>query len=157
MTYDNTAVATRPGTRARLATPALAAAGIGALLTVLAPFLPWATVSVGAESLTANGLEEDMNGRITIVLGAAALVVVGVLALRAIKGLWVLLPILGLLVTFVGWAQTRKLQNTIDAIGAPDSAGVGASNGLGVWLTILGGVLLLATAVLVPALRRRGA
>jgi hypothetical protein len=158
VTYENTAapVATRRRGPSRLATPALGVAALGALLTVLAPFLPWASVSVASESLTLKGLDEDMNGKITIVLGLAALAVVAVLALRAIKGLWVLLPILGLLIAFVGWAQTRKLQNTLDEIGVgTDAAGISASNGIGVWLTILGGILLLATAVLVPMTRRR--
>jgi hypothetical protein len=158
MTYDNIAapVTVRRRGASRLATPALGAAALGALLTVLAPFLPWASVSVASETLTLKGLDEDMNGKITLVLGIAAVVVVAALAMRAIKGLWVLLPILGLLIAFVGWAQTRKLQNTLDAVGiGSDTAGISASNGIGVWLTILGGLLLLATAVLVPMTRRR--
>jgi hypothetical protein len=158
VTYENIAapVAARRRGATRLATPALGVAALGALLTVLAPFLPWASVSVASETLTLKGLDEDMNGKITIVLGIAAVVVVAVLAMRAVKGVWVLLPVLGLLIVLVGWAQTRKLQNTLDAVGVgSDAAGITASNGIGVWLTILGGLLLLATAVLVPMTRRR--
>jgi hypothetical protein len=163
MTYQSTEPATvRSRGRSRLATPALATAAVGALLTVVAPFLTWATLTLPGEarSTTANGLDTDMNGRVTLWLGVAAVVVVAVLAVRAIKGLWVLLPILGLLITFVGWAQTRKLQNTIDdiaTVSADLARSVQASNGIGVWLTILGGILLLATAVLVPVTRRRAA
>ena len=119
--------------------------------------LNWATLTLQGETpVTASGLDSEMNGRFTVVLGLVALVIVAVLALRPVKGLWVLLPILGLLITFIGWAQTRKLQNTLDAIGVGTSDAVKATNGIGVWLTIAGGVLLLATAVLVPATRRRG-
>jgi uncharacterized membrane protein len=158
MTYENIAapVATRRRGAARLSAPALGVAALGALLTVVATFLNWATLTLQGETpVTANGLDEDMNGRITVVLGLVALVVVGVLALRAVKGLWVVLPVLGLLITFIGWAQTRKLQNTLDAIGVGATDAVKATNGIGVWLTIVGGILLLATAVLVPATRRR--
>lgn len=160
MTYENTAVAARPGVGSRLANPALATAAVGALLTVLAPFLPWASITLPGEkgATSYNGLADEFNGRFTIYVGIVAVVVVAVLAVKRIKGLWVLLPILGLVVTFVGWAQTQKLQNTVDeitAISADAGAAVHVSNGIGVWLTILGGVLLLATAVLFPMTRRR--
>jgi len=159
MTYENITapVAARRRGSSRLSTPGLAVAGLGALLTVVATFLNWATLTLQGETpVTANGLDSEMNGRFTVVLGIVAVLIVALLAARPVKGLWVLLPILGLLITFIGWAQTRKLQNTLDAIGVGVSDAVKASNGIGVWLTILGGVLLLATAVVVPMTRRRG-
>src|SRR3712207_7978394 len=71
MTYENMAapVATRRRPAPRLSTPALGVAALGALLTVVATFLNWATLTLQGETpVTANGLDEDMNGRITVVL-----------------------------------------------------------------------------------------
>ena len=143
-----------PRIRRRLPPLALGVAAVGAVLTIVAPFLRWATLAVGEESLTANGLDQDMNGKISIWLGVVSALVVAVLVLRAVKGLWVLLPVLGAMIVFVGWAQTRKLQNTLDATGLANTGTVSASNGPGVWLTAVGGLLLLSTLVLVPVLRR---
>ncbi|HYY12145.1 MAG TPA: hypothetical protein VE781_14510 [Kineosporiaceae bacterium] len=163
MTYQSTEpVALRGRSRSKLTTAGLATAAAGAVLTLIAPFLPWAAIALPGEkdATNYNGLADEMNGKFTIWLGLVAVVVVAVLAVRAIKGLWVLLPILGLLVTFVSWAQTAKLQNTIDEIASLSSAAAEAtkaSNGIGVWVSLLGGILLLATAVVVPVTRRRAA
>ncbi len=167
MSADSTLVAPKPrSSTARFPRPALAVAGAGAVLTVLATQLTWTTASVTAagttDSLVLKGTDPDMNGRFTLVLGLLALAVVAVLALRAVKGLWILLPVLGALVLLVSWAQTVKVSNTLDEAADLTSGSAASglmqtemSNGPGLWLTVLAGLLLLATAVLVPVLRRR--
>lgn len=154
---------TRPVARRRLPIAALTVAAAGALATVLATFLTWATASVSGpgvnDVMAMKGLDDEINGRITIVLGILALLVVALLALRPVKGLWTLLPILGALIVVISWANTVKVQNTVNDI-AEITSGVGGLmkaevvNGPGVWLSIAGGALLLSTAVLVPVLRR---
>ena len=157
-----------PARSRRLPVPALAVAGAGALLTVVAVFLTWVTASVTVagetQTLTLVGTDEGVNGTFTLVIGIIALAVVGLLAWRPVRGLWLLLPLAGALVVLLVWASTVKVQRTIEEISALTS-GAGADvsslvsssveNGLGLWVTLAGGILLLATAVLVPVLRRR--
>lgn len=164
MSTDSAFVAERTrSATSRLPLAALAVAAAGALITVLATLLTWATASVSGpgmnDVMTMKGLDDEINGRITVVLGILALIVVALLALRPVKGLWTVLPILGALVVLISWANTVKVKNTVDEI-AEITSGVGGVmkaevvNGAGVWLSIAGGALLLSTAVLVPVLRR---
>jgi hypothetical protein len=170
MTHESTAPVTRPGTRASakarspLPVPALAIAALGGLLTVAATFLTWvtATVVVGDQRVldeALRGTDGELHGTKTLALAVVALAVTALLLRARTSRAWVLLPVLGALILLLGWASTVKVANTAEQA-AQLTSGLGSTvdtqvaNGPGLWLAVLGGVLLLATAVLVPVLRR---
>lgn len=123
-------------------TPATTVLGVSAIVLVIAAFLPWATVSALGASISVNGLDGS-DGYITIICGAY----LGFIAWRAMQrqpvskgmviGMWVAAGI----ATAIG---VMNFSSVDDNVGAAALAGVSASVGIGLWLTILGGLGALA-------------
>ena len=126
-------------------------AGAG-LIVGIAAFLTWGSVEFGNRSFSINGVtgsdvpgdEETRDGIITLILAIPA-VVFGVL--RALGRLPLVGAIVGLVVgALVVLIAIIDIQDVSDAVsGAP--AGVEASVGIGLWLTLAGGVVMALASI----------
>jgi hypothetical protein len=127
------------------------AAGAGAI-AFISGFLTWgkaeAKSGLGAAfSKSAKGTETDFNGKFTLILGLIAL---GVAVFMLVKPSaqaflatrsWV--P-LGILMAILALLSLNKLHNTQDAIGGTS---IDVSAGIGLWLTIVAGLAIVAAGV----------
>ncbi len=112
---------------------------VAAVVVMVAAFLPWATLD-GLVSLSLAGTEAD--GVITLVLGGAA-AVLGIL--RALgMGRWtaIIAVLIGLVILLIAIVD-------IADVGSIADLGVAtASVGIGLWVTLVGAVAMVATAAL---------
>jgi hypothetical protein len=126
---------------------------VGGVLGVLGAFLPWARVTYGGLfTHTYHGVSAGRDGKITVVLA------VSVLGLTAAAFLgWVrnwqrpVLAILGLIIAFIALADLAASPS----VGSAEQARLGlsakitSSNGIGEWLTLIAGILVVIGVVLV--------
>jgi hypothetical protein len=148
-------------------TPGLLTAAVGALLTFLAAFLTWATVEVtsraggpivGGGTRSVSGLEGDRLGKATLVLAIAAVLLIVLLLAPASRrwGWWVLLACGLLVIAFAvidlvsisDSSDLRRRLASIPGCNGPIQCTGDRTAGVGVWLTIAGGVLICVGALL---------
>jgi hypothetical protein len=148
-------------------TPGLLTSAIGALLTFLAAFLTWATVEltsraggplVGGGTRSVIGLQGDRLGKATLVLAIAALLLVALLAAPASRPWgWIPLATAGALIVVLAVVDLISISDASDLrhrlAAVPGCQQVvqcsgDRSAGIGVYLTILGGLAVLAGALL---------
>jgi hypothetical protein len=134
---------------------------LGGLLGVLGAFLTWATVDYGGLAThTYRGVSAGRDGKITVVL---AVLVVGI-AVAALLGWfrgWMraTLAILGLVIAFIAIADIAASPS----VGSEEqarlhvTAQVTSSNGVGEWLTLVAGILVVVGVVLVGRYSRASA
>lgn len=128
----------------------------GAILGVVGLLCPWATISAdfaGVEE-SGNGFDPDFFG-VPILLALAVGVVAAVATLRA-RFAALLTMLSAATVSLLAIAGNAKVGNTrseMEALGAQAAADA-VSTGIGVWLTLLAGVVMLVGAVL--AIRKGG-
>jgi hypothetical protein len=148
-------------------TPGLITAAVGALITFFAAFLTWATVDVtsrvgglppGGGIPAATGLEGNRLGKATIVLAIAVLLLIALMQLPATRPkAWIVLAVAGglimalALLDLVAISSSSDLPDRLAAVPAC-SQGIQCtaerSAGIGVYLTILGGLVVLIGALL---------
>lgn len=115
---------------------------ISAIVVIVATFLPWAKI-MGLISVT--GFEGD--GKYTLIAGIIALVLI----LTKKAPLWAAL-VLGLVVAVVGVIDINGMSNSIQAIGGMGEgnpfADLAVEIGIGLYLTVLGGLGLIAAPLI---------
>lgn len=115
----------------------------GTAVVAVAALLPWATVNAGFISVTKAGTDGD--GIITLVL---ALVVGGLLLAKWKAGLSravvIVSLVLGAIVLAIGTYDVIDVASTVEE---NEFVEVRASVGIGLWLTVLGGIAMLAGAI----------
>jgi hypothetical protein len=155
-------------------TPGLLTAAVGALVTFLAAFLTWATVEVtsraggplvGGGTRSVIGLQGDRLGKATLVLAVASLVLVALLAAPASRrwgwiplacagGLIAVLAVLDLVSISDASDLRERLAQVPGCVQVVQCSG-DRSAGVGVYLTILGGLAVLVGALLHAKLGQR--
>ncbi|HEY8547284.1 MAG TPA: DUF2510 domain-containing protein [Acidimicrobiales bacterium] len=125
----------------------------GALVVALGALLPWVKVTAPfVGTITKAGTEGD--GVLTL-LGA---LIFGGLVVRGLMGRWSRGQVIGALVvaslvTLVAVIDTADVANRVGDLA--DDAAVDASVGIGLWLTLLGGIVAVAGTITALASRRR--
>lgn len=121
------------------------------VVLVIAAFLAWATASAFGETGALNGIDlfsdgsPIFNGVVTVLLGVIATILV--LAAPDNEATTIIGAVLGLLVVLIGLAFLVVPQTAYgDLLGGAIDLGF-ADSGIGVYLTILGGVGVLAGGV----------
>lgn len=121
---------------------------ISTVVLLVAAFLAWATASAFGASGSLNGIDlfsegsPIFNGVVTVLLGVVATVLV--LAAPDNEGATIVATVLGLLVVLIGLAFIAAPQTAYgDLLGGAVDFGL-AETGIGVYLTILGGIGVLA-------------
>lgn len=109
---------------------------IASALVVIGAFLTWATVSGFGQSESATGLDED--GTITLIIGIAT---IGAALFLKGRNRMIAVLIGGALVTLIAVIDVVDVMTAAD-----DFEGLEASVGIGLWLTLLGGIGILAGA-----------
>ena len=137
---------------ARLGNPGWVLILVGGVLGVLAAFLTWASVDYGGlASHRYTGVDAGRDGKITIVL-AVLVLVVAALAFAGVVRAWQrgVLAVLGLVIAFVAMADlfASPSVGTQEQARLGTTAHITSSNGIGVWLTLLGGVLVVVGTAL---------
>jgi Protein of unknown function (DUF2510) len=120
----------------------------GVALMVVGALLPWREAQVGNESFSTNGIDGD--GALAVML--AVTVVILLVLLERSRRLAVFL--IGLGVVGVGFAlfEIVDVSREADELGAGEAArGITANVGSGPWVVLVGGILILAGAVLALA------
>jgi hypothetical protein len=140
-------------------------AAVGGLAAIVAAPLTWATAKFGGESTNLGGLDEGINsGRIEIVLGIVALVLVAawvmkvkvpaVAGIPTIPALVVLVGVLILVVVvstyFNNWFVETSLKDSADAAKA---VGGEVSLGIGFFLAAAAGIVAVVGG-LIPIVRK---
>jgi hypothetical protein len=117
---------------------------VGAGLLMFGSFLPWVKASIGLLSVEKNGIDGD--GMFTLVLGAGAILLFGLLRNTAGR---VLTLIAALLAAAVAFYDVVDVQQAADDLASRSSTfTINASVGVGLWLAALGSVVLLVGTVL---------
>lgn len=148
-------------------TTGLLTVAVGGLLTFLAAFLTWATVEltsraggplVGGGTRSVSGLEGDRLGKATIVIAVAVLLLVVLLVTPAARRAgWIALAIAGALIIGFALIDLLQISDSSDlrerlAQVPGCSQGIQCtgerSAGIGVYLTLLGGLIVLIGALL---------
>ena len=119
---------------------------VSTAVILIGALLPWATVSTPFGTLSMAGTEGD--GVLT--LGAAVVAAAVLLFGRGRRGAAIASAVVGVLVTLVG---VYDLANVADAAAEASNEFARASAGVGLWLTVVGGIALTACSV-VGAVRR---
>jgi drug/metabolite transporter (DMT)-like permease len=131
---------------------------LGGLLGVLGAFLTWAKVDYGGlASHTYRGVSAGRDGKITVVLSVLVLGVTAAAFLGWARG-WMraTLVVLGLVIAFIAIADLAASPS----VGSEERARlrtpvqVTSSNGIGEWLTLVAGILVVIGAVLVARYSR---
>ena len=149
------------------ATPGLLTAAVGTLVTFLAAFLTWASVEVtsraggpliGGGTRSVSGLEGDRLGKGTLVLAIAAALLIVLLAAPASRSWgWIALLVAGALIVLLALLDLVSISDASDlrsrladipGCGGPVSCTGDRSAGIGVYLTILGGLVIMVGALL---------
>jgi hypothetical protein len=123
-------------------------AAVGGLLVGVGSFLPWATItSPFIGDLTVAGTAAD--GKITLVIGVAILIVAALRLLRPSTPALVqrLTILFGLIVVAVGIMDVINVSSVSTEVGGQDVATV--SVGFGLWVVILGGLLAIVGGIVV--------
>jgi hypothetical protein len=148
--------------------PGALTAAIGGLLTFLAAFLTWASVEVtsraggpslvGGGTRTVSGLEGDRLGKATLVLAIAALLLTALLMAPSTRSwTWIALAVAGGLIIALALIDLAAISDASDLrerlASIPGCSQVvqctgDRSAGIGVYLTILGGLAVLVGALL---------
>jgi hypothetical protein len=139
----------------------LAAATLGALAIVGGSAAPWSHVPLGPVEFTELGLEAD--GKVTIVLGALALVLLGAYAFLRQRDLAGGAALAALVVAGLAAAyevNVRRASGRVGArIAAVDPGAVtsqfAARTGVGLWICLAGATLLAGAALSIVAGRGR--
>jgi hypothetical protein len=148
-------------------TPGLLVASVGALLTFLAAFLVWATVEVfssvggpaiGGGSRSVSGLEGDRLGKATLVVAIAALLLIGLLLAPASRRWgWAVLLVCGVLIAGLALLDLVSISDASDlrqrlaqvpGCGGSVQCSGDRRAGIGVWLTIAGGAVIVLGAAM---------
>lgn len=108
---------------------------VGAIILIIGALLPWATVNVGLFQQSILGIQGD--GGIVSLAGGAALLVVGI----ARKGIIGKNYSYG--VTIVGVLAGIWLVSKLGAVLTTTTQGVSTSVGAGLWLSLIGPVLVV--------------
>jgi hypothetical protein len=117
---------------------------IGAGLLIFGSFLPWVKASIGLLSVEKNGIDGD--GVFTLVLGAAAVLLFGLVRNSAGR---VLTLVAALLAAAVAFYDVIDVQQAADDLASRSSSfTINASVGIGLWLAAMGSVVLLAGVIL---------
>jgi hypothetical protein len=136
-------------------------AGTG-LLVAIAAFLTWGTIDAFGGSFDINGVtgsdvpgdDETKDGVLTLILAIPA---VGFAVVRAIGQLSLTAAIIGAvagaLIVLIAIVDMADISNTGDDLPG-GGAGIEASIGIGLWLTLIGG-LAMALASIVGIIKRR--
>jgi hypothetical protein len=131
---------------------------LGGLLGVLGAFLTWATVDyAGLATHTYRGVSAGRDGKITVVLAVLVLGITAAAFLGWVRG-WMrpVLAILGLVIAFIAIADLAASPS----VGSEEqarlrvTAQVTSSNGIGEWLTLVAGILVVVGVVLVARYSR---
>jgi len=122
---------------------------LSGLLLVAGAFLPWATLSnsLGA-SYTITGIEAD--GIFTIVIGAVIVLVSYLLIIRKAKGKksGIGLFVVGLVALVIGAIDTMGVNQVIEEKkSVMAQSGIAAHVGIGLYLTLIGGILALIAGI----------
>jgi len=120
----------------------------GCLLAIIGAFLVWATVSGGGVEIDIKGTDEDKDGTITLILAIIAAAAIWFIAAKP----WVIWVALAASVLFL----LVGLYDTIDIMGTDVPEGVSISVGIGLWLTVLGGILATAATVMIKMNASKG-
>ena len=115
-----------------------------ASVTLIGSMLPWATVSIpflGQTSLAGT----DGDGILTLIVATIALLVLTVsfLGNRNLKHIALISLLCGIVITFIDLTTMATLENAF--ADDPDLRGL-ASAGIGLYMTIIGGLALAASA-----------
>jgi len=134
---------------------------LGGLVGVLGAFLTWATVDYGGLAThTYRGVSAGRDGKITVVLAVLVLGIAATAFLGWVRG-WMrpALAILGLVIAFIAIADLAASPS----VGSEEqarlkvTAQVTSSNGIGEWLTLVAGILVVVGVVLVGRYSRASA
>jgi hypothetical protein len=134
-----------------------------AIVVAVAAFLTWGTVGVLDSSYDVNGVtgsdipgdDEPNDGIITLIF---ALAVLGFALVRALGALsltaGIIGTVLGALITLVAIIDIADFQDTKDEVRALSGGAVDVSIGIGLWLTLAAGAVMLVVGV-VGIVKRR--
>ena len=117
----------------------------GAGLIILGAFLPWASVSINfagqSTSQSTNGIDGDGDGKITLMFGAAALVLTLLKNPGQTKLFALIALIASALATLIGLYDASRIGGNSEANSIMAAAGDAfkVSLGIGIYLTIIGG------------------
>jgi hypothetical protein len=155
-----------------IARPAFATAAVAALVVFVSTFLPWFTFRLAASATlpgilpaaanaSADGTDAPMLGTWTLLLALAAAALLVLMVVRPDPRLWLGLPLAGLLIVVLALISLSRVNSAADSFRSvlvllPPNT-VSAGSGIGLWLTLLGGLGLIAAGVLVWRDQRGGA
>jgi hypothetical protein len=126
--------------------PARIVAGIGAALLIVGAFLPWAKVSAGFLNVEVTGVDADNDGWVTLGCGVVALVVL-LVANPRVRG--VLAGLAGGVAAWVGVSDLIDVRRGIDDLEKASSViAAHASVGIGLWMTVVGAVVVVLAAAM---------
>ena len=140
---------------------------VGAILGILGSFLPWAKFSwnipmLGSGSESLNGMDTS-DAKITLGVAIVALIVaIVLLALKSsgAKALGAITAVLGVIVGAVGIIDALDIQNKAGQLkqaAMAEGVGEGAikiSSSFGLWLVVVGGIVLLIGGIMAIATKR---
>jgi hypothetical protein len=148
-------------------TPGLITVAVGGLIVFLAAFLTWASVEVtsriggplvGGGTRSVSGLEGDRLGKATLILAIAVLLLVVLLTTPAARSAgWIALAVAGGLIVLLALLDLIAISDASDLrerlADVPGcSQGIQCTGertvGIGVYLTILGGLVVVVGALL---------
>jgi drug/metabolite transporter (DMT)-like permease len=124
----------------------------GGVLGVLGAFMTWATVDYGGvASHTYRGVSGGRDGKITVVLSVVVLglTVLALFGWAARRWMRPALTVVGLVIAFVAIADLAASPSVGSEVQAQLHVSVTSSNGVGEWLTLLAGILVVVGVVLV--------
>jgi len=122
------------------------------LVVGIAAWLTWGSVDVGPESLSINGVtgsdvpgdDESRDGVLTLILAIPAIVFGVIRALgKFALGSAIIGAVVAALVVVIAIVDMQDISDVVE--GAPE--GVEASIGIGLWLTLIGGILMAVASV----------
>ena len=118
---------------------------LACIIVIVCVFLPWESVKVGEMSQSINGIPEGLGGKpgyLNIILAALGLIFI------FINKKWsnIVALILGLCV--VAWMFRNYNMYNKDVSSANELMAGAASLGIGLWLSIAGGVLMVVGAIM---------
>ena len=146
-----------------IARPAFATAAVAAVVVFVATFLPWFTFRVAASgglpgilpagaTASADGTDRPMLGTWTLLLALAAAAVLVLMVVRPDPRLWLGPPLVGVLIVILALISLARVNSAMDSFRSvlvllpPNTLSVGS--GVGLWLTLLGGLGLMAAGAL---------
>jgi hypothetical protein len=135
-----------------------------ALVVGIAAFLTWGTVELGGQSFDINGVsgsdvpgdDEAKDGIITLIF---AIPVLGFGVVRAFGSLsltaGIIGTVMGALIALIAVIDIVDIQDKKDELGSvPGAGGIDVSVGIGLWLTLAGGIAMTLVGVAAIVKRR---